>query len=896
MPNTSHQPFFSGIPAVDQVSSGLLVGDNVVWRINSVDVYQQVSQVLVKQVLGTPEYPKKNPLPAVYFRFANHDPVLQPQPGLQIVEVHPEAGFENFITQIHRTITTNGPGGVYVFDSLSDLQETSYSDRMIGNFFRLTCPYLRLMDTVAYFSLNWGVHSAQAIDPIRSTTQVWLDAYLYGGVRYLQAIKTREGFSQTHHGILYRWAEPLGAAAPVQNSAMESFVRHSAVWRGLPAAPHRQVDVWDQVFMHFQSVVDQVQAFMEADMEVPANLDQEHNRLRKMVIRMIMTNDPKMYQLALEFVPSVAVLKIWRRMVGSGFIGGKAAGMITSRRILMGKKARIVDYLEDHDSFYIGSDVFYSFLVDNDCWWDRLELKNPNTFLHRNKELQTRMIQGEFSQQTLDGFQDILDYYGGSPIIVRSSSLLEDNYGNAFAGKYESIFCTNQGNLSQRLNEFCAAVKRIYAGTMSTEALEYRRDRGVLEKDEQMALLVQRVSGRRRGRYFFPDLAGTVVSYNAFAWHRDIDPQAGMARIVMGLGTRAVDRVADDFPWVVSLNAPLRNLDREDHRSRQRHMDVLDLGIEPDRENTPHLAQGLQEILISADPGQSLELPDFFFERDWRRERQAREYGLDPLTVREPSLNPLMSTTDFAETLREAARILRETYGTHVELEFTAQWDHRWDANNTNPWINILQCRPFQMRMDQAAPDEQPSLPENEILLRVHSPVIGRSRHIPIHTIIWIEPKGYSLLDKEGHYRVARQVGQLVRSLDGHRRNLVLLGPGRWGTSTPAMGVPVEFGDIRRVQVLGEMDWMHPDLSPDISLGTHFFHDLVEADMLFVGLRQSDPGLIYRLEGMNSQIEPYGDTHCIRWISPPQDESWWLYADPVQSLAVVYKRAPVDRN
>jgi pyruvate, water dikinase len=177
-------------------------------------------------------------------------------------------------------------------------------------------------------------------------------------------------------------------------------------------------------------------------------------------------------------------------------------------------------------------------------------------------------------------FEEMVDYFGQSPFIVRSSSLLEDNFGNAFAGKYESVFCANQGPRSQRIEDFVAAVKRIYASAMSERALRYRARRGMLDQDEQMALLVMRVSGRAHGKRFFPPAAGVGFSFNPYVWHPDIDPDAGVIRLVAGLGTRAVDRVDDDCTRLVALNAPMRRPDHNIEAVRshtQRRVDFIDL-------------------------------------------------------------------------------------------------------------------------------------------------------------------------------------------------------------------------------------------------------------------------------------------------------------------------------
>lgn len=173
----------------------------------------------------------------------------------------------------------------------------------------------------------------------------------------------------------------------------------------------------------------------------------------------------------------------------------------------------------------------------------------------------------------------MIEYFGQSPFIVRSSSFLEDGFGNAFAGKYESVFCVNQGSPQKRLEEFEQAVRKVYASTMDYSALEYRLLRGLEKKDEQMAVLVQRVSGSYQGQYFMPCAAGVGYSHSAYKWYPDMDPAAGMLRIVMGLGTKAVDRTKEDYPRLANLDRPsvtvLTTVEQK-HKFSQRNIDVLD--------------------------------------------------------------------------------------------------------------------------------------------------------------------------------------------------------------------------------------------------------------------------------------------------------------------------------
>jgi hypothetical protein len=302
--------------------------------------------------------------------------------------------------------------------------------------------------------------------------------------------------------------------------------------------------------------------------------------------------------------------------------------MLLARAIVRNQNPELANTLEPHDSFYIGSDVFYTFLVRNGVWWMRQKQRNPETFMDDAGLARQRILAGAFPSYIMKQFEEMLEYFGQSPIIVRSSSLLEDNFGNSFAGKYVSVFCANQGPKERRLEDFLAAVRTIYASTMSEEALRYRERRGLLDSDEQMALLVMRVSGAKYGNNFFPQAAGVGFSFNPYAWSEYIDPSAGVLRLVFGLGTRAVDRSDDDYTRIVALNAPQRrpesNFD-EVRQYAQRRVDYLDL-------TANQLVSSYFPDVIAESPGVPVEIFADIDERDT---------GLDTHTNRVLTFNNL---------------------------------------------------------------------------------------------------------------------------------------------------------------------------------------------------------------------------------------------------------------
>ena len=247
---------------------------------------------------------------------------------------------------------------------------------------------------------------------------------------------------------------------------------------------------------------------------------------------------------------------------------------------------------------------------------------NPNDHMFdKADEMQKKLLHGKFPANIIDQFREMLNYFGQSPIIVRSSSLLEDAYGNAFSGKYESIFCTNHGTPEQRLKDFINAVRTVYSSTMSRDALSYRLHRGLLNKDEQMALLVQRVSGDYYGDYYFPQVAGVGYSFNPFVWNSKIDPSQGVLRLVFGLGTRAVDQHGNDYTRIVAVNAPLLRPEStfdEVRKHTQKIVDVLDL-----QDNT-HKSINFEQAAKS-----STGLPiEIFASNDTETEERARSMNI----------------------------------------------------------------------------------------------------------------------------------------------------------------------------------------------------------------------------------------------------------------------------
>lgn len=792
----------TGLQGLDRILNGLRLGDNVVWRVDAVEDYREFVRPFVTEALAGRER-------VVYFRFAQHAPLVEERNAVTVYDLDAYRGFESFTTRLHAIISQEGAGVFYVFDCLSGLLDAWATDIMIGNFFAVTCPYLFELDTIAYFAILREHHSFKTVARVRQTTQLLIDLYNHEGALYLHPLKVWQRFSPTMFLPHMRKDEEF---VPISNS-WDATNLFANLHRSGGDETEGHLDYWDRLF---------IKAADASDLSVS---DSQQQSIVDQLCRILIGREARMLSLAREYFTLSDLLRVKSRLIGTGYIGGKAVGMLLAREMLARDHSRNwKELLEPHDSWYIGSDIFYSYVVHNGWWPLLMAQKSTEGYFTAATRLRNNFLHGSFPDDIREQFQQMLEYFGQYPIIVRSSSLLEDGFGNAFAGKYDSFFCVNQGTPEQRCRLFEDAIRRIFASMMSEEALAYRLQRGLDQQDEQMALLVQRVSGAYHLHYFFPDLAGVGVSCNTFVWSRELDPKAGMLRLVFGLGTRAVDRVEDDYPRLVALDKPLLvpHRGREEMRRYSQH-DVDLLNVADNAWQTVPLQKLLDEgvdfplelfgTLETTSPGGP-------------GGHNSRECWLLDFAG-------LFGTTDFPHVMGDLLKTLERCYNYPVDVEFTVNF-----TPHQRMHINLVQCRPLQTRGIQEKRVEIPeTLPPARLLFKSTGNFMGGSIAFPIHRVIMIIPEQYDQLPLTGKYDVARLVGRLNRLIPSRDElPTMLLGPGRLGTSTPSLGVPVSFAEISKMAAVCEVAFYAGGLMPELSFGTHFFQDLVESGIFYTAL------------------------------------------------------------
>jgi len=831
----------TGLQGLDQVIDWLRLGDNVVWQVDSPECYKAMVAPFIEQAA-------RDKRKLIYVRFGKHEPLVgDDSETVRICRVEAGKGFESFATEVHDLIQREGKRAFYVFDCLTDLLEEWHSDLMIGNFFKVTCPFLYDLETVAYFSLIRNVHTFSTIAGIRETTQLLLDLYQVNNKTYVHPLKVWQRYSPTmFFPHLIQGQKAVGITSSTE--AAELF---SSIHRGA-----EMVDYWDATFNKARQML-----------SLPPEQQQS---VKKLLMTMIIGHESRMFTLCDKYFTLEDILKIASREVGTGYIGGKSVGMLLARKILETEEnGELAALLEPHDSYYLGSDIFYTYIVQNGWWELRTKQKTKEGYYAYAPELKEKMLHGKFPANIREKFIGMLEYFGQSPIIVRSSSLLEDNFGNAFAGKYESVFCVNQGTPEERYEAFEQAVRTVYASMMDTDALNYRMTRGLFDKDEQMAVLVQRVSGDYYDQYFFPHAAGVGNSSNLYVWDKNMDMNAGMLRLVFGLGTRAVDRTVGDYAKIVSLDNPLRAplTDYRDLKKfSQNEVDVLSLS-----EN--RITSKKLEDILSLDIRVGKEL---FAHPDYDTASRLKELGYsNPQVPWILDFKKMLRDTGFPEYMRKILKLLSKTYDYPVDIEFTVNYQQ--DSFR----VNLLQCRPLQTRgLGKAV--RMPKLEDSgDCFFCSKGRFMGGNVRLPIDYVIYVQIKPYLQLTEQEKYSVARQIGALNTLLKGE--NVMLAGPGRWGTSTPSLGVPVNFSELCFISVLCEVASAAEGFLPELSYGSHFFQDIVESGIFYVAIFDGEEDVVFHPEKIlhkENLLKTFlPDSHLSHVIHVAQSKGMEIYSD-----------------
>ncbi|RPI16782.1 MAG: hypothetical protein EHM58_11255 [Ignavibacteriae bacterium] len=556
------------------------------------------------------------------------------------------------------------------------------------------------------------------------------------------------------------------------------------------------------------------------------------------LIRRFLSDQLQFISIAKNYVEINDFYSLLQRMIyplkSHGKLGGKSVGLFIANKIL--KKN------EEHKDLFAGIKTPKTWYITSDGIIDFLHYNNlEEVFEQKYKDLdQIRqeypyIVQvfknSSFPPELVKNLSVAIDDFGSCPLIVRSSSLLEDRMGAAFSGKYKSLFVANQGTKQERLNALMDAIAEVYASVFSSDPIEYRSERGLLDYNEEMGIMIQEVVGTRVGKYFFPTYAGVAFSNNEFRWSSRIKREDGLIRLVPGLGTRAVDRVSDDYPVLIAPGQPGLRVNvtvDEVLRYSPKKLDVINL--ETNRFETIEVNEVLRlygneypfitDIISAVEFDQIKKVIHIDFD--------SNRYDFVV------TFDKLIGSTNFIKKVQAVMNVLKEKLNTPVDIEF---------ASNGNDFY-LLQCRP-QSYSKESMPAPIPQDIPNEKIIFTANRYVSNGKVPDITHIVYVDPDKYTdIPDLDGLKAVGRAVGRLNKLLP--KRQFILMGPGRWGSRGDIkLGVNVTYSDINNTAVLIEIARKKGNYIPDLSFGTHFFQDLVESSIRYLPLYPDDKEIIF---------------------------------------------------
>ncbi len=556
---------------------------------------------------------------------------------------------------------------------------------------------------------------------------------------------------------------------------------------------------------------------------------------------------------------------------GRGTIGLKALGLEAAHAILNHPRIRdkygIDVPVKKPRSYYLGSNWLLEFLKLNDKKlgkYRRLKFETFERIMEVQEELEYDFLHSPMPRGVMRAIEEIIDNIR-RPIIARSSSKLEDNPEASFAGKYASYFLANEGSREERINALEVAIKRIWRSVFSPDAIIYRLKMGLVRRDEQMGVLVQKVIGRKFEvvypnpvtgereiwRLFCPTIAGVGFSRNLiYILSPKMKQEDGMIRIVVGLGTRAVER---QRAYEASLSLPSFFPERDPIRKQkmtQSTMDVLDLTnnqiIHVPVSWAAKYSGKFYEIVrpfISVIRHGYIQQLTSQHEIEFEGSPQQREW--DNIIIDFHSI--LQSSTkwkgfNFPDQLRRMFRALETELQFPVDIEFAGNID---DKGNFNFYILQSRAQIFSETLQEV---KIPRYRKNDVIIENNQCLTTGKTREGSEYLIYVNSAGYkNYPDKQ---MIARAIGKIVHYPPIKENGSIAILPGRTGSNNPELGVPVHFSEISELK--GLVEYGDELITTDISYGTHFYSEIRDVNIQFMPVQKNDPNVFFNETFLNN--------------------------------------------
>ena len=565
---------------------------------------------------------------------------------------------------------------------------------------------------------------------------------------------------------------------------------------------------------------------------------------------------------------------IWFARIGDGSLGGKGRGLAFMNSML--QKHRFYDRYEGVKvqlprTVVIATDYFDEFIRDNGLQY----VINADV---TDEEILSEFVSSRLPETLVDDLRAYIRH-AARPLAVRSSSKLEDSHYQPFAGIYSTYMIPLTDNEDQTLRLLGKAIKSVYASVYFASSRAYILASGNLLSEEKMGIVIQEVCGSEDGGYYFPTVSGVARSLNYYPIG-DEKPEDGIVNLAFGLGKLIVDggltlRFSPRYPKkALQLSTPELAL-----RDTQREMYALNLKPEQFKTSIDD-AVNLERFEINkAKHFRSMRHVASVW--DMQNQRISDSLFEDGRRIITFSQILKYDTIPLAQIIDDLLRMGEQEMGCPVEMEFAVDMDVPYGAERT---FCFLQIRPIVEQQDARSLDWD-SVRTSDALIYAES-ALGLGAIEGVTDVVYVRSGTF---DTSRTQRIASEIGELNNRLRSEKRPYVLVGPGRWGSSDPWLGIPVKWPSISEAKVIVECGLENFRVEP--SQGTHFFQNLTSFGVgyltinPFMGDGRFDEE---RLDAMPAVYESESVRH-VRFDAP-----LYIYIDGRKNKGIVRERQASD--
>ncbi len=504
-----------------------------------------------------------------------------------------------------------------------------------------------------------------------------------------------------------------------------------------------------------------------------------------------------------------------------GKLGSKAAVTFLLDQIVRKQKLENEKFrnIKTPKTWYISSDIIYHFMGYND-FEDVIEqkYKDPSQIRLEYPSIVQSFKNGQFPEDIIKELSAILDDFGEVPLIVRSSSLLEDQIGSAFRGKYQSLFLSNRGSKSERLTALMNAVAEVYASIFSPEPLEYRSKAHLLDCYEEMGIMIQQVVGNTYGKYFLPLFSGVASSENEYPWSPQVKRKDGLLCMAPGLWALRHSRLKDDYPILFPLELTAGEISVQAGDIGQfLPQNICVLNLETNGLETISITEFLLNVGPDCPELAQIILPSESADNEGPSNEEG---GSDRNYI---TLKGLLENTSLITQLRAVLECFGQVYSKPVSVEFASQGDD----------IYIINCRAYNLTNKSAPAPIPKDLPREQVLFSVGQNTVNGLVESISH-IVYIDPAQYV---DQPDLPIKKQIGPIIGRLNRllPKKRFILLGPWKWSRSKSLHhGVEIDFGDIDASAAVIDIPLRNVPYIPECLRETHLFQDLLKAGVHYL--------------------------------------------------------------